>query len=626
MKCRQCGAEISDGAKFCEMCGARVEAEVNETPVATEEAVTGAVEETVKPEAPAETSFAAEKPAFSPIPSEPVKKKMPVWGKVVAGLIGVVAIIAVLACCSKVVGNTLRKWFLSPEKYLAYVLKDNFGESINDGLTVYDEYIKNSQTFDNIESNIKFEIALGDELSDYIKEYAGYYSSEAEWITWVKKASIEYGINSYKGDSEFKGKIGANGVDLVSLSLYANPDGTIYFAVPELCTKTVSVKVDPEALEEVLNVKDKMNSILKELPNKPELKKISRKYLKAIFDNVNGVERTNEVITVEDISAKATVLSMEIDDVLLTNIEADILEAFLEDKEFEKIWMRMYDAYEEVISDTDGALPDKAESYEEIKKNAQKALDEAKEKLALYKDDQLENNVQATIKFYVDYKGAISGCDITGNEFNGYFFQPSKGGRFGIDMSVASLAGAGEYDSFTLVGTGKESASVITANMTASVNGEKLFDVVINNMDKSVNKKGEGSFDVAITNINFGETSESDLEVLNDIIGDTNIGFYYKGTVSKKGADATMSLGNGEKDLFSLSMKSEVKNGSAVKVDDADNTIVLDMESGDGLGDILNAVDEKTFADKLRQAGANEDLVTSVESVISSLKSLAAYY
>ena len=65
MKCRQCGAEISEGARFCEMCGARVEAEVNETPVATEEAVAGAVEETVTAADSVETSF-AETRATSP--------------------------------------------------------------------------------------------------------------------------------------------------------------------------------------------------------------------------------------------------------------------------------------------------------------------------------------------------------------------------------------------------------------------------------------------------------------------------------------------------------------------------------------------------------------------------------
>ena len=85
MKCRKCGAEISEGAKFCENCGAPIEAEVNETPVTSEapvvneEVVATAVEETVSAAAAVgEASFAETKETFSPIPEEPVKKKKPV--------------------------------------------------------------------------------------------------------------------------------------------------------------------------------------------------------------------------------------------------------------------------------------------------------------------------------------------------------------------------------------------------------------------------------------------------------------------------------------------------------------------------------------------------------------------
>ena len=639
MKCRKCGAEISEGAKFCENCGAPVEAEVNETPVVNEEAVTAAAEETAETvtaateeavnAAPvAEASFAADKEAFSPIPSEPVKKKMPVWAKIAAGVVGVVAVLAVLVCCSKVVGNTFRKLFLSPEKYLAYVLKDNFGESIDDGLTAYEEY-KNAYDFNNVDTNIKVEVALGDELSDYLKKEAEdyyYYSPELEYLTWIKKAHLEYGLNSFKDENEIRAKIGANDVDVISLELSASKDGDVYMNVPELFTNTIHIKVDPETLKEILNLKDKLGKIYKELPSKPELQSISKKYLKAVFDNVKDVERANDVITVEDISAKATVLTMDLDDELLTAIKVDVLTEFLNDKEFEKIWKRVYDACEEIVADSGNAIPDKADSYEEIKKNAQEALDEAKEKLALYKDGQLENSVRATIKFYVDNKGSLSGCAISDGDYDLSFIQPSKDGRFGVEAVMKGFGDTEDFDTITITGTGKESASVITANLTAIADKEKLFDIVINNIDKDLNKKGEGSFDIAITNIEFGEDSESDLEVLKDIIGDTNVGFYYKGYISKKDSDVTFALGNGNKDLFSFKVTTEVKGGSSIKSVNTENALDLDFESDESAKELINALDESTLANKLREAGASEDLASSVEEELSYLKSLLAYY
>ena len=621
MKCKKCGAEISEGAKFCENCGARVEAEVNETPVASEEITVGAVGE-----AATATSFAAEKEPFSPIPEEPAKKKKHVWAKAAAGLICVVAILAVLACCSKVVGNTFRKWFLSPEKYLAYVLKDNFGKAVDDSLTIYDEYRNRAQTPDNVEGNVKFEIALGDEFSDYISEYASGITPNAEWVTWVKKASIEYGVTSFENEYGLRAKIGANDVNLVSLSASYNPEGELYIAVPELLNKTIYFQHDQETTDEIFKMKNMMNSIYKEFPTKPELQSISKKYLKAVFDNVKGVKRTNGVISVEDISAKATVLSMELDDVLLTNIEVDVLEEFLEDTEFEKIWTRVYGAYEEVISDTGNNLTGTVETYDEIKKNAEEALNKAKEKLESYKNDQLQNSVKATITFYVDNKGTLSGCSITNDESEYSFIHPAKSGRFGIETVMKGLDTNGDFDNLTITGTGKESESIITADLTAFVDDEKMFDIVINNIDKSIGQKGEGSFDIAITNVNFDETSDSDLEVLKEIIGDTNVGFYYKGTVSKNNAEATMDLGNGEKNLFSVKVVSEIKDGSKVNVEGKDEAIKFDANDESVLVDVIKAIDGETFANNLREAGANEKLVSTVEIGIAYLKSLAAYY
>lgn len=638
MKCRKCGAEISENAKFCENCGAPVEAEVEATPVVNEEAAaatveeaaetaTAATEEAVNAAPVAEASFAA-KETFSPIPSEPVKKKMPVWAKIAAGVVGVVAVLAVLACCSKVVGNTFRKLFLSPEKYLAYVLKDNFGESIDEILSNYDESIKSVPDLKNVDANVKLEFALGDELSEYlVKEVEeNYYASELEWLTWIKKAHLEYGVNSFKGDNEFRFKLGANDVDLISLALSASKDGDIYFAVPELVKNTVHMKLDADELKMFFETQDKMNALYKEFPTKSELQSISKKYLKAVFNNVKGVERTNDVITVEDISAKATLLTMDLDDELLANIEVDVLTEFLKDKEFEKIWMRAYDAYEELVADSGNTIPNKAESYEGIKKSAQEELDKAKEKVALYKDGQLENSVRATIKVYVDNKGTISGCYIADDEYEGSFILPAKGGRFGVEVVIKDLTGYGDFENFTIEGTGKESTSVITANLKTKIDGEDFFDILINNYDKNISKKGEGSFDVAVTNINFGEDSDSDLEVLKDIIGDTNVGIYYKGVVSKKNAEVTVSFGNETKDLFSIKGTSEIKDGSGDKTLSTENVLELDLENEESLVNIINALDESTLANKLREAGANEDLAETIESEFSYLKSLLAYY
>ena len=626
MKCRKCGAEISEGAKFCEMCGARVEIEENETPVTTEEAVNDSPAEAVSEAATESASFATEKTEFSPIPEEPVKKKKPVWAIVAAGLVGVIAILAVLVCCSKVAGNTFRKIFLSPEKYLAYVLKENFGESIDDGLTVYDEYINRVQNPDNVESTVKFDVALGDEFSEYVAEYAGEYTSDADWVTWIKKASLEYNVNSYQGDSVLGVKVGANDVDLASVLVSVSADGHVYFSVPEVLTKPVYIKLEPEQVEEFIKIKDMTNAIYKELPTKPELQSISKKYLKAIFDNIDGVKRTNEVLTVEDVSDKATVLTMELDDIIITNMEIDVLEEFLQDEEYEKIWMRVYDAYEEFLSDTNGSIPDKAESYEEIKKNAQEALDRAKEKLESLESGELENSVKATVKFYVDKKGSLSGCGVYNENFEMSYIQPAKAGRFGTEIEMKGLGESGDFNSITIIGTGKESANVITADLTASVDGERLFDIVINNIDKSIQKKGEGSFDVAITNVNFDEASKADLAVLNDIIGDTNIGFYYKGSVSKNSGNATLSLGNGEKDLFSVGCTVDIKEGSAKTFEGKDSAIEFDMNDEAVIVELIKAVDADAFVANLKSAGANEDLVATIESGLAYVKSLVEYY
>ena len=57
-----------------------------------------------------------------------------------------------------------------------------------------------------------------------------------------------------------------------------------------------------------------------------------------------------------------------------------------------------------------------------------------------------------------------------------------------------------------------------------------------------------------------------------------------------------------------------------------ENVLELDLENEESLVNIINALDESTLANKLREAGANEDLAETIESEFSYLKSLLAYY
>lgn len=627
MKCKQCGAEVSEGARFCENCGARVEAEVSETPVVNEAVAAEEVKETVKEEVAEEASFAQKSEEFSPIPKEPAKKKkVPVLVPILIALVVIAGALTALVCFSKVAGNTFRKWFLSPEKYLAYVLNDNFGKGIDDGLTAYDEFIKNYGDVDNINSKVSFDITLGDEFSKYIGDYAGALTSDAEWVTWVKKASFEYGLNSYKGDKEFSLSIGANDVKLISATANMFTDGDIYISVPELCGKALHLKLTEDEMEEIKKLTDMTSVIYKELPTKPELQSISKKYLKAVYDNIDGVKRTNDSITVEDITAKATKLSMDLDDVILTKMEIAILEQFLEDTEFKKIWNRVYDAYEEVMSASGAYLPAEADSYDEIKKNAKEALKTAKKNLEAYEDGSLDSEVRANITFYVDNKGVISGCSVSNEDFEISFIEPTKSGSFGVEAVMETFDSTSDTSKITIVGTGKESDSVITGELSAYADDKRMFDIIINEVTKNINATGEGSFDIALTNVNFDEASQSDLEIFNEILGDTNVGFYYKGKISKGKTEVELAIGTDNKTLFSVGAATEVKEGSKQTVEGKESALELDLQDEEALIEIIKALDEKEFAQNLRKAGAYELLVTTIEDAFASLKDLLAYY
>ncbi len=371
MFCGKCGASLSDGAKFCPVCGAQIEnAEIPAQPTETEQGQTEVLNPVDPPETPA-PEFVPEQPRLNHLPQEPAsapqppkKKKI---GKIVGGICAavVVAVAGVTAAAFPWVSNFVRRTVMSPEAYYSHVENKTFNQVAARLETGVDAKVP-MLTDGKVSSEFRAEI--DPTVLQLLSNVAG------TDLSWINDASINADIAA-EGD-KLQVILAAALKNDRFLDWEILRDGkNVYTGLPQLSDRYALLTMDalPALLNDLtgmdlsdyaanLNVRDS-EDYARLLPE------LIRRYGKAAADNLGEVDREKDAIETESGDVSCTRLTVHINDDSVNEIFHAWAELLEDDQDVKALFESLYpyeeDDFDEFYQEMIGELSDADVSFDE---------------------------------------------------------------------------------------------------------------------------------------------------------------------------------------------------------------------------------------------------------------------
>lgn len=630
MFCNNCGTKLDDGTVFCPNCGNRVDGGENapvETPVNGETPSVSADEtvmlDTQAPEAPAAPEGPVNNDQPTPTPaaaSAPALESKKSGSKKLIIIGAAVAIIAVLILCNlKAVGNTFRKVFLPANKYLAYVVADNTEELVSDALEIYDSYIKSAKAPNDVKGTAGLSLSFGEEAESLFNKLG----PVGEYIEWINKVNAEYTINSNKAGSEGEIKLGVNGNDLISIKA-ATDFENVYVQIPEISKKVLSAEIPYRGTDsdEFREAMESMSALIKACPEKAELKKISKKYVDAALKALNKAKKESKTLKAKGISQKATALKLDVDRALFLRIEKEVIQVLLKDNDLRKMLKKTYESASEAMETYVGGRDiDFDDMYDEM-------LEEAEEELE-YLDDAIEDaeddkDEYGTLRVYVDGKGTIIGVTFEQGNNEIAYKHPVKGDKFGFEISYN--AGRTKVE---ITGSGKENGKSMSGEFEVEAMGRSICKFEVKKLDKSLYKKGKGSFSIVMPKLissDMLDNMASSLEYETDIPASAikkvlGAELVISGSISPNAYELEVSLGSGKDKIVALGMTTKVTGSSKPSIPSGKDVIEMDSDDPeDAAEEYMESVSGDSLLKALNKAKAPDEITDAVEEIFESLE------
>lgn len=601
MICKYCGKELVEGSKFCEECGKEVvveeqapqEPEVKEEVVAEEQ-----LAEETTPETPEEPEVVAETPVSEEVPQEPVfaqpefeapvkkgKKK-----KVLAVLIPVIAVLVALAIVATMFFNVIKGFFVktfgSDEDYFKFVETKAFGSVTDDFSEFYGEFLAvkpNSETA--ISETI--DLNVSDTVIDLLEEAIEDGTGEAIDLAWLDTVSFDLDVKAKNNIEQMLAAVNINGKEFLDMDFIMDMDkGEVFVAFLSLSDKYLkgefSTNEETQQLMDILYDED----LRKALPEQDKLDKLLDKYIEVIFENIDDVEKSSDVVEVGDVEQKLTVLEAEIDQEDALDIASAVLKTAKKDKELKEYIkdVAKYLEKKELISDSDMV-------YDSFKNYIEESID-------AIDGTEIDDEDDSSIVWidYINSKHEVVGRKLKAdsNEIASYVLV-RDGNKFAFEL---------ECQGVKLSGEGTEKKDVVNATFTVKNGETEICDIAY------IDCKTNADYPNGKIRISPSEDLMEELDLDSSIvsalsIANPSIEFNIEG--GEKSGKMEINIVSGEEVLVGLTATFKEEKPSNIKKPDSS-----DVYEKDEVDEWASEIDVQDLLDKLDEIGISTDFIGSL--------------
>lgn len=396
------------------------------------------------------------------------KKKKP-YVKIIAIVAAVAVILGVCAFAfAGKIGHTIAK-ISGPEKHFDYVVKTSINDLSSPLFSAMDEF--NSMKPDGVkpvaaEGSVKAEISGS--LQEFVNGKLGANISNAE-ISYVGVTcpdEIAMDLKFLVGEKELAAIEGRIDYDkkLVSLLIPALGDTALAFPI----------ETDETMPEEVDTFIEKIRNAEVDLPDSKGVKKLLAKYIDIVLGELKEIERTDEKLTVSDVTQKMTRFDVVLTEQLMLDIEKAVLTEAENDEDIKALIEEFYNTLDtemrEMIFDGQTA----SEVFDEFSKSVSRALENIEK-------EEADSDEEIKFVVWADKNGGISAVKFDNEENDAkIFFGIAKDGKdTGYEISMTDENGD---ETFEISGVSSEKDKKISGNADMAIQGKEALDVTYQNV------------------------------------------------------------------------------------------------------------------------------------------------
>lgn len=325
------------------------------------------------------------------------------------------------------------------------------------------------------------------------------------------------------------------------------------------------------------------------------MKDILPELVKVAFKSIDNVEREKETFTANGVDQKATCLTIEVDEQMLRDMAAAVLEELATSKDVKNLIKDLYEDMDEFSASMDVTMEyDSADAmYDGFVKAMEEALNEVSE-------PAVSDEVLMTLKTWVNGSNEILAVSMSIDGGAELFVGKAKdGNKVGYEISMTS----GGYTLFEVLGEGTQKGNKLTAEFVVEVEGEGEL-LVLETEDLDIKKLKKGEFDGKIV-LSFGEELLDTMGSEAAMLSGAKLSI--SGTADDKKCDLEITVRALGSDLCTVRLKQKIGSNVNIKVSDK-NTQTDPIEWAESM-------EFDKIIDRLEKAGVSDEIVEQLRDL-----------